>query len=270
MQFPKTDEPADHAYWVSGLRLRDGSGDGPLGTIDVRSRGFGVGDPAPSGTQAGGGVLTGGNAPAAAIGYQSLSQTWGSTPREPVRDRLDIEARNIRHVAINVERAKVDCDVFLHVTTDGPVTVDLPGCGQALAFARSGDSRGACTDRLAPRAVVKRSGIRRRHGRFQVRGRATDRGCKGSRGLRSRRGTVKRVAVSVARVRRHGCRFLTAKGRFTRARSCRRGVFLPAKGTRRWSFRTRRLPAGRYRIGARAVDAAGNRSRKRRGVRVRL
>ena len=94
MQFPQTDAPADHAYWLSGLRLRPRPGRLRLGTIDVRSEGFGVGDPKPSGTQAGGGSLTGGTLPA--LGYQSLAQTWGATPKTPVRDRLDIDAKNVK------------------------------------------------------------------------------------------------------------------------------------------------------------------------------
>src|SRR5947208_15838909 len=35
---------ADHAYWLSRLRVRDPKA-APTGTIDVRSHGFGVGDP---------------------------------------------------------------------------------------------------------------------------------------------------------------------------------------------------------------------------------
>src|SRR5205823_8888478 len=56
---PKIGLDGDHAYWVSGLKLRDvGSGSGK---IDAASHGFGVGDPTASGTQLGSGMLTGGN-----------------------------------------------------------------------------------------------------------------------------------------------------------------------------------------------------------------
>ena len=47
---PRRSDAAGHAYWVSDVTLRNASGTAPLGTIDVRSRGFGVGDPTPSGT----------------------------------------------------------------------------------------------------------------------------------------------------------------------------------------------------------------------------
>src|SRR5207302_1825261 len=100
MEHRTTDAPANHAYWLSGLGLRASTGDHPLGTIDVRSEGFGVGDPVPSGTQTGSGTLSGGNVPA--IGYQSLFQTWGATPRAPKRDRLDIAAKNVRAVTVRV------------------------------------------------------------------------------------------------------------------------------------------------------------------------
>jgi hypothetical protein len=259
----------DHAYWVSGLRLRNAAGAGPLGTIDVRSEGFGVGDPVPGSTQTGGGTETGGNVPA--IGYQSLFKTWGPAPTTPVRDRLNIDAKNLKTVTVNVKRARVSCDVFLHVTTDGPVTVRLPGCGQKATFAKSGDSPGACSDRLAPRVSFGRKGVsRRHHGRVRLLGRAFDRGCKASGGRRGSRGHVSRVLVSVAKAANGRCRFLRKSGKLTPARSCAKPLFVRAKGTRRWRLRSREgMPKGHYRIRAKAFDAAGNRSRTRR-VRVQL
>src|SRR5206468_2059590 len=77
--YPKLDMAADHAYWVSGVAVRDAtqpssSADNPNarpnGRVDVLSHGFGVGDPVPSGPQAGAGVLTGGNLPALAYTRQ--------------------------------------------------------------------------------------------------------------------------------------------------------------------------------------------------------
>ncbi len=56
----------DHAYWISGLTVRQ---NGSEGQIDAVSHGFGVGDPMPSGVQNGTGTLTGGN-----LGDDSLPQ----------------------------------------------------------------------------------------------------------------------------------------------------------------------------------------------------
>jgi hypothetical protein len=135
MAFPSIGLEADHAYWLSGVHLRDATGATPLGTIDVRSEGFGVGDPTPSGTQAGGGALTGGILPA--IAYEEQSQTWGSAPVTPVADTLDINAKNVSAMTIDLGRARVDCNAKLNVTTDGPVQVNLTGCGAPRTFLSS-------------------------------------------------------------------------------------------------------------------------------------
>jgi hypothetical protein len=132
MDFPDVGTVADHAYWLSDLRLRDGSGDAPLGTIDARSEGFGKGDPPPQPTQNGAGVLTGGNN--VAMPYVEKSKSWGTAPAEPVADVLHLDAENIAAVTVNVARARLGCDVHLDVTTDGPLTVHLEGCGKDLSF----------------------------------------------------------------------------------------------------------------------------------------
>ncbi len=133
MDFPGVGTVADHAYWLSGLRLRDGSGPAPLGTIDVRSKGFGVGDPEPSGTRFGGGLLTGGDLPA--LAYTRQYQTWGPVPRTEPANALVIEADNIGHVTVHPGRARVGCDAKLSVDSDGPITVTLAGCGRTEHFA---------------------------------------------------------------------------------------------------------------------------------------
>ena len=124
-----------------------------------------------------------------------------------------------------------------------------------------------CVDDIAPRSRVAR--VRLRGGRVRVRGRATDRGCR-AKG----RGKVRRVTVAVVRrVRRRGrvrCRYLRRNGRFGKARSCRRGHYLRARGRGRWRLTIRRsLPRGRYEIRARAYDTIGNREsgRTRRNTR---
>jgi hypothetical protein len=126
MDFPADGTTAGHAYWVYGISLREAGGSAPLGTVDVRSEGFGMGDPTPSETQHGAGALTGGQIPA--IPHTSQTKTWGSAPAQPLLDALDITARNIAHVTIDAARARVDCAAQLKVTSDGPLKVTLADC----------------------------------------------------------------------------------------------------------------------------------------------
>ena len=133
---PTTDLPIfadvhDHAYWVSQARLRtlvpnpvDGR---PVGIVDARSEGFGVGDPPVSPTTPGVGVLPGGAL--GALTYTSTAKTWGPAPATPVKDELHLNATNITSVTIDPQRAKIDCAAVLDVQSDGPISVTLLGCG---------------------------------------------------------------------------------------------------------------------------------------------
>ena len=118
---------ADHAYWTSGLTVRSS---GSEGTFDALSHGFGTGDPAASGVQNGMGMLTGGNL--GPINYLSQTQTWGSAPATAKSDTIDINATNVAKAQIDVQRANVDCNVKLNITSDGPIAVTLPGCNRVV------------------------------------------------------------------------------------------------------------------------------------------
>lgn len=116
----------------------------------------------------------------------------------------------------------------------------------------------ACRDRARPTSRPTRRTSRITRSGITVRGRASDRGC-GPKG----RGRLVQVSVSVARSVGKRCRFLRQNGSFGPLSSCRRTTYLPARGTTTWSFvRRRRMPAGRYTVWTRAVDAAGNVERK--------
>ena len=62
MDFANRDTVADHAYWLSGLRLRDAVAATRRSVeVDAISGGFGKGDPVPSSTEVGAGTLPPGN-----------------------------------------------------------------------------------------------------------------------------------------------------------------------------------------------------------------
>lgn len=115
---------ADHAYWLSGMNVRDADASPPVGTIDVFSHGFGRGDAPPSGKQYGAGAAVGNGA----IPYELEYQTQGEAAQAPSSNRIDITAVNVASVSIDVQRARVGCDVDLRIDSDGPLDVTLLGC----------------------------------------------------------------------------------------------------------------------------------------------
>jgi C-terminal binding-module, SLH-like, of glucodextranase len=261
MDFPKVGTVADHAYWLSGMKLRDGSGDAPLGTIDVRSRGFGAGDPPVGATQHGGGVLTGGTLPG--IAFTEQSKSWGKTPPAPKRNELDITAKNIRTVTINAPRAHVTCKAKLVVKSDGPLAVHLTGCGSSKGT--SGGSGARCSSSGPGVSVSTSSRLRR--GSYSLRGSAA--GCGGAK--------VKHVYVAISRAAGGGrCRFVTDNGTLSSPRSCSRPIRLLAArrhargATVSWRLvDVASLPPGRYTVSATSVDSKRRSSTGSRTLRVR-
>ena len=132
MDFAGAGTVADHAYWLSGLELRDPSGDAPLGEVDAHSDAFGHGDPAENPTQTGAGALQGGNL--IAMPYVERSKSWGTAPQTSAQDVLHLDAHNLAQVIVHVARAGLSCHPGLDVTTDGPLAVKLAGCGRTLSF----------------------------------------------------------------------------------------------------------------------------------------
>lgn len=126
-----------------------------------------------------------------------------------------------------------------------------------------------CRDSTAPVSRVRRRQARIGRRGLVLRGTALDRGCE------RRRGALVRVTVALARLDGRRCRFLRPGGTFGPRRSCRRAVYLRARGRARWRFTVRRsLRPGVYRAWIRGVDAAGNVERPRPSgrnmVRLRL
>jgi hypothetical protein len=118
MNFPLVSVRADHAYWLSSMAVRNPSVS-PRGTVDVRSEGFCSGDAPASATQFGAGV--------AATPYAREYRTWGDAPTAPCADVLDITATNVSSIVIDAQRARIDCNARINLSSDGPVTIELLG-----------------------------------------------------------------------------------------------------------------------------------------------
>ncbi len=152
---PLMDDPgsglvADKAYWLSGIRSRDGE----LGAIDVVTEGKGVSDAPTPAKQFEIGVNRGSFSP-----VNPYMREWrhpGAPVASPARNVLVIRSANVGALTVDPARAGVDCSAELKVATDGPLTVSLAGCDRSEEFdgtdsgglARPGTYRPA--DPLAP------------------------------------------------------------------------------------------------------------------------
>ena len=130
-----------------------------------------------------------------------------------------------------------------------------------------------CGDRVEPRSSISRRHLRATRRRMLLGGRTIDRVCNTGTSKSAFRGKVAKVTVSVSKKSGRRCRFLTAKGRLSKRRSCRRPVRLRVRtrylGHRTdktaWSFRRRvHVPRGAYTFAARGTDALGHRETRKR------
>ena len=142
---PPRDAPAynvvaDHAYWLSGIKVRDSQPRtfdpdtetfASPATVDAVSYSFGIGDATPTPTQFGLDVLTGGNLPVP-LAYTRTWKDWGPEPSTPVADRLDLNLQNVSTITVDVARAHLSCNVDLQIASDGPATITLAGCNRTL------------------------------------------------------------------------------------------------------------------------------------------
>jgi hypothetical protein len=125
MQEPKWGLTSNHAYWLSGLRVRDASADNDLGTVDAFSHGFGLADPVLDPEQA----TSGTSGP---FVYTGQVRTWQQPRRVAASRELDVNLTNIGSVTIDPRRAHLGCDAEVHVTSDGPATVTLAACHRTV------------------------------------------------------------------------------------------------------------------------------------------
>ena len=126
--YPRLRVVADHAYWMSRVRRREGA---EGGQIDAVSHAFGVGDPVPGETESGTGTLEGGNY--GSLLYTFQRRTWGEPPAAPKQNRVDITATGVESAILHVKRARLGCDAEVKITsTDGPLAIRLAGCNRTV------------------------------------------------------------------------------------------------------------------------------------------
>jgi hypothetical protein len=158
----------DHAYWVSGLAVRDAK-KAKTGTFDARSAAFGVGDAKPLAVQQGGGALDGGTH--GPMPYVSRAQDWGPAPRAAKADRLDVRATNISTATVDTARAGLSCAPQLDVQSDGPLDLRLDCPAMARTASRCSGSVAIALPRVRGRRVVLVTVTRRGRRLARVRGR---------------------------------------------------------------------------------------------------
>jgi hypothetical protein len=142
---------ADHAYWASGLRVRDEQ-QSPRGTIDVRSAGFGVGDAPVLDIASSQGTLEGGaHGP---MPYQRRERRWGDAPGLARTEKLFVQATNIGAATFDGTRARVGCAPKLYVQTDGPLDLGV-SCGQITRAAARCRALTIALPRVAARPNVE-------------------------------------------------------------------------------------------------------------------
>jgi len=123
---------ADHAYWISGLTLRDNPANTApldtlsLGQIDAFSHGFGLADAAALPTQYAPCLIDGGTT-IPVMPCIGQSKDWTEPAPQAVADRLDLNTTNIGAVTINVDRAKLSCNPLVNLDSDGPVVITFVG-----------------------------------------------------------------------------------------------------------------------------------------------
>lgn len=113
---------ADHAYWISGLALRDPARQ--IGTLDAVSHGIAGTEPAAGPAAADAGQSVNGSQ-----AYLRQTTTWTHGPSLSQRNALEVVATNVGALTVQVGRAGLGCDADVDVVTDGPLRLTLIGRG---------------------------------------------------------------------------------------------------------------------------------------------
>ncbi|MDO8211266.1 hypothetical protein [Conexibacter sp. CPCC 206217] len=138
----------------------------------------------------------------------------------------------------------------------GPI-VDPPATAPTSATTTTPTAKAACLDTLKPSVTVSRLAVQK--SKLTVSGVATDAGCADGRGVAA--GGVQKTLVEVFRLagKRKG-RFVTAKGKLSKAVPLAGGIAIAARGKDSWSVSvpTAKLPKGSYRVSVSTFDRSGN------------
>lgn len=138
----KTESPADHAYWLSGLTARM---TGATGRIDAVSRAFGVGDPPVLPVALSAGTLNGGSH--GPLPYQRRTLSRGPVAPQARANQIDLTATNIVAATVDLARAGVGCDARVAVTSDGPLRLTMAGCDLVSKVSKGTSTIAACLSR---------------------------------------------------------------------------------------------------------------------------
>ena len=122
--FARSNVVANGAYWVSSLTLANAAAG--VGSVDVRSQGFGKADAAVIPSVQSNAVYMGGYLEPAP--YTRRLQEWQVPAAEPAQDRLVIKASNIASLTIDPQRARISCRAAMQIDSDVPLRVTLKGC----------------------------------------------------------------------------------------------------------------------------------------------
>jgi LPXTG-motif cell wall-anchored protein len=125
---------ADHAYWLSGLRVRDAAAG--TGTVEVLSEAFGQGVPEVLPVEPGAGAVTGGAFGTAP--YVERRLDVAEPAAVPPANRLRVRATNVARVVVDPARARISCNAEVVVDSDGPTEVVLAGCPGAAGGSPAG------------------------------------------------------------------------------------------------------------------------------------
>lgn len=101
----------------------------------MESRAFGIDDPLANATQASQGQFVGNYVRGTNVALYTARSKDGGTPIPSApQNRVDIRAENVATMTIYPARAGVDCNAALNVSTDGPIAIQLLGCGPTRTY----------------------------------------------------------------------------------------------------------------------------------------